>query len=112
MHTSTVLTEGHEGTKSTLHMYRAIVTCTWGDRGAAASDQEGKVWSCPSILLPRVVDTLGAGDTFNAGMIHSLYRGCPTEQALKFACELAGAKCGMEGFEGLKEFGGHLHVNH
>ena len=43
MHTSTVLTEGHEGTKSTLHMYRAIVTCTWGDRGAAASDQEGKV---------------------------------------------------------------------
>eukprot|EP00731_Ephydatia_muelleri_P029331 Em0020g975a len=90
----------------------AIVTCTWGDRGAAASDQEEKVWSCPAIPSPRVIDTLGAGDTFNAGVIHSLYKGCSTEQALKFACELAGAKCGMEGFDGLKEFGEHLHVNH
>ena len=50
------------------------------------------------------MDTLGAGDTFNAGFVHRLSLGSSVEEALTFACRLAGAKCGMLGYEGLKDF--------
>ena len=53
---------------------------------------------------PQVLDTLGAGDTFNAGLIHSLSTGNSLEASLKFACKLAGNKCGMLGYNGLKSF--------
>lgn len=50
------------------------------------------------------MDTLGAGDTFNAGLIHSLSIGKTIQESLDFACKLAGTKCGMIGYEGLKLF--------
>ena len=52
----------------------------------------------------KVVDTLGAGDTFNAGVIHHLSRGRSVSEALQYACKLAGTKCGMVGFDGLKNY--------
>ena len=52
----------------------------------------------------KLVDTLGAGDTFNAGIIHSLSRGKSVSEALTYACKLAGTKCGMVGFDGLKNY--------
>jgi ketohexokinase len=44
------------------------------------------------------VDTLGAGDTFNAGIIDSLCRQPDLTIALNHACQLAGKKCGPVGF--------------
>lgn len=81
----------------------ATVLCAWGEMGAAASDQDGKVYECPAHPPPTVVDTLGAGDTFNGGVIQALSRGCGLGEGLTFACRLAGSKCGMMGFDGLKE---------
>lgn len=63
-----------------------------------------QVYECPATPPARLVDTLGAGDTFNAGLIHSLSEGKSLETALQFACNIAGAKCGMAGFEQLKHF--------
>ncbi len=62
------------------------------------------MYQCPATPPAKLVDTLGAGDTFNAGLIHYLSEGRGLETALQFACDIAGAKCGMTGFEELKHF--------
>jgi len=50
-----------------------------------------------------VVDSVGAGDTFNAAFIHATSSGGDTQKALHFACEVAGLKVAQVGFEGLHE---------
>lgn len=80
---------------------RATLSCTWGDQGAWALDPGGTRHHCPAFVPPRVVDTVGAGDVFNAGMIDALLRGDSLEQALGAATRLAGRKVGQAGFEGL-----------
>jgi ketohexokinase len=45
------------------------------------------------------VDALGAGDTFNGGMVNAIAIGMPFDRALETACVLAGRKCGMHGFD-------------
>jgi ketohexokinase len=46
-----------------------------------------------------VVDTLGAGDVFNAALIYALSRGRTMEQALHEAVGLASSQCTREGLE-------------
>ncbi len=76
---------------------KALLVCSWGSDGAYAAADE--VWFAPAYPPPRVVDTLGAGDTFNAGLIHGLVTGLSPAEALDGACRLAGRKCGMLGFD-------------
>ena len=80
---------------------RAAVVCSLGDRGAVGISGDGVVVTADVCHPPRVVDTLGAGDTFNAGMIDALQRGAGLQAAMQFACALAGAKCGQSGLHGL-----------
>ena len=84
-----------------LYLYRAIVVCAWGDKGAVAADSSGQVHHSPAFPPPSLIDTLGAGDTFNAGVMHRLSQGATISDAISFACRLAGAKCGMHGFDDL-----------
>jgi ketohexokinase len=49
------------------------------------------------------VDTLGAGDTFTAGVISGYLAGLDADAILARACGLAGRKCGQYGFDGLGE---------
>jgi ketohexokinase len=74
--------------------------CTWGEAGAWAGTS-GEVIHCPAYPPHETVDTLGAGDTFNAGLIDALIRGLPLDAALESAARLAGRKCGQSGFAGL-----------
>lgn len=75
--------------------------CAWGDRGAWLREASGAVQHCPAFEPTRIVDTLGAGDVFNAGVIDARLHGLASEDALVHACRLAGRKCGQEGFTGL-----------
>ncbi|MBK8162121.1 MAG: ketohexokinase [Gammaproteobacteria bacterium] len=73
--------------------------CAWGAQGAWGIDRDGIELHAPACPPPLVVDTLGAGDTFNAGVIDASLRGEPLAAVLAHACRLAGEKCGVEGLE-------------
>lgn len=80
---------------------QADLYCTRGAAGALALDRSGRVFRHPAVAPPRVIDTLGAGDTFNAGIISGYLAGLDTAATLARACRLAGRKCGQRGFDGL-----------
>ena len=79
----------------------ASLICAWGDMGAFAMESGGRIVSSCAFPPDRIIDTLGAGDTFNAGVIFYLKQGKALEDALEFGCKLAGRKCGIQGFDGL-----------
>jgi ketohexokinase len=76
----------------------AHIICTWGEAGAFALNIDGTFHHSIAFPPKKVIDTLGAGDTFNAGLIHSLANHNDLGTALIDACRLAGQKCGIEGF--------------
>jgi ketohexokinase len=78
---------------------KANIVAAWGEAGAYAVGGGVEICHAPAMMLTQARDTLGAGDTFNAGMIDALSKGLPLEMALARACELAGKKCGIEGFD-------------
>ncbi|OOG25701.1 carbohydrate kinase [Thioalkalivibrio denitrificans] len=80
-----------------------ILTCTWGEYGAWARDAEGRLHHAPADAPARAVDTIGAGDTFNAGFIHGMTRGSTVPEALRLATGLAGRKVGQYGLDRLAE---------
>ncbi len=74
-----------------------LATCTWGADGAWAIDHHGRLLHAPAPPLRSVVDTIGAGDVFNAALVHALSGAQPVEQALQSAVALASAQCTREG---------------
>lgn len=76
---------------------QARLVCAWGAKGAYALDTDGTLLHTPAYPPSQIVDTLGAGDTFNAGIIDSLCRRQDLATALNHACQLAGQKCGLIG---------------
>ena len=80
---------------------RAVHVCSWGEHGAYGLAPGGELRHSPAIAPPKVIDTLGAGDTFNAGLIHARLAGQGLADSLRSACRLAGDKVGRHGFHGL-----------
>jgi len=78
--------------------------CTWGEEGAAALD----VRNDECLIFPSfrpfgtiAIDTIGAGDTFIAGILYSFLKfddEWDLARKLSFAIELAGRKVVREGF--------------
>ncbi|KAK1333216.1 hypothetical protein QTO34_006754 [Cnephaeus nilssonii] len=79
----------------------ATLVCAWAEKGADALGPDGQLLHSDAFPPPRVVDTLGAGDTFNASVIFSLSQGKSMQEALRFGCQVAGKKCGLQGFDGI-----------
>ncbi|KAI9483685.1 MAG: Ribokinase-like protein [Benjaminiella poitrasii] len=78
--------------------------CTWGSKGASVLNNETKqIFQVSPPSIEKVIDTVGAGDTFNAGIIHHLSSQNPNEleKALQFACNLATKKVSQQGFDNL-----------
>jgi len=71
----------------------------WGEAGGYALDRDDRLTHSPAYPPPRLIDTLGAGDTFNAGIIDALVSGVALDEALHRACRLAGRKCGHAGLD-------------
>lgn len=80
---------------------QADLVLPWGKEGAYGLDRWGGVRHSPAYPPVDVKDTLGAGDTFNAGLIDAYLKGLGLADALSHACRLAGIKCGQVGLEGL-----------
>jgi ketohexokinase len=79
----------------------ADLFCTWGAEGAVALDRAGRLMRQAAYVPSRVIDTLGAGDTFNAAVIDGYLAGRDVDTILREACVLAGEKCARNGFDGL-----------
>ena len=82
------------------HYPDAMITCTWGNQGAYAIGN-GQLIYQPVFPVDPIIDTIGAGDTFNAGLIHYLVQQKPLKTTLEFACKLAAKKCSQYGFQQL-----------
>ncbi|CAH9019301.1 PfkB family carbohydrate kinase [Candidatus Nitrosacidococcus sp. I8] len=75
--------------------------CPWGEQGAYSMFSNGEFFHEPAYAPRQVVDTLGAGDTFNAGYIHACLNKYSFPKRLHFACQIAGKKCEQEGLHNL-----------
>ncbi|MHB8837265.1 MAG: PfkB family carbohydrate kinase [Candidatus Methylomirabilia bacterium] len=82
---------------------QTLLSAAWGDQGAWAVEADGTLHHAPAVPPPAVLDTIGAGDTFNAGMIGALAAGRSLQESLDAACRLAGRKVGQVGFDGLEK---------
>ena len=79
----------------------ALGVVAWGAEGASYRVRGATSHPVPACPPARIVDTLGAGDCFNAGVIDGLLRGLPPGEAVARAVRLAGYKCGRYGLDGL-----------
>ena len=96
------LAKGYETASALLQSLPTTISasCTWGELGAWAKNNATIIHS-PAYPPANILDTLGAGDTFNAGLISALLQQKTIKQALTQACQLAGLKCGQLGLANL-----------
>ncbi|XP_026527362.1 ketohexokinase isoform X3 [Notechis scutatus] len=80
---------------------RATLICAWAEYGADAMGPDKLLVHSDAFSPETVVDTLGAGDTFNAAVILALSKGNTLPAALTYGCQVAGRKCGVHGYDGI-----------
>ena len=71
----------------------------WGETGSYANLTDDQIVFSPAVPTENIKDTLGAGDTFNAGIINAILSGQSLTQALKSANQLAAYKITVSGFD-------------
>ncbi|MFT5133783.1 MAG: ribokinase [Gammaproteobacteria bacterium] len=93
--------DGDEATSNNLQVLsvlsRAPVVATLGSAGCALLLPGMEVEFFPGLLTTEVVDTTGAGDTFNGVLAASLATGCEIRDAVKTALIAASLSVGSAG---------------
>lgn len=79
----------------------SLLLLPWGAAGAYARSNNGERYFAPAQPPTRIIDTIAAGDVFNAGAIHALLQHKPVDQILEAANALAGRSCGQLGIDGI-----------
>lgn len=75
---------------------RTLISLTWGAQGAWGS-QSGHTFHIPAHPVTNIIDSVGAGDTYNAGAIDALASGKTFEESITAGCCLAELKLGRHG---------------
>jgi len=68
------------------------VIVTQGDKGCLILNEKG-FFTIPAFRFPEIVDSTGAGDSFNAALAVALLEGKPLPDACRFANAAAGLAC-------------------
>jgi sulfofructose kinase len=75
-----------------------LTAATLGEEGVLTWD--GDKFHYAAAYCVKVVDTIGAGDTFHAGFIYGLLQGWPLQRQLDFGCAAAALNCTGMGARG------------
>ncbi|XP_017133615.1 ketohexokinase [Drosophila elegans] len=83
-----------------LNLKRPYVVVLWGDQGAGIMDLAGNYTHAQPYKPKRIVDALGAGDTFVGAFIYALYiRNRSLPVAVDFGNRMASFKCTKNGYD-------------
>jgi len=85
------------------HGRPSCVVLPWGSVGAFAQCRGQRVDYSPAFPPEVVTDTTGAGDTFNGALFFALRAGMTLAKSVRFSCQVAGHKVGIQGISGLPE---------
>ncbi|XP_029161072.1 ketohexokinase-like [Nylanderia fulva] len=86
--------QGFNNMKEVIHTigqdtrFRGAIICAWGEEGAIARTPCGVIVQSPAFPPYSVIDTLGAGDTFNAAVLYYL-----NKSKVEFMCKYNEAAC-------------------
>lgn len=85
------------------HTSARLLVLGWGALGAWLLESGAAPILCPAELPGDLVDTLGAGDVLNAGVIDGALNDMEPRLLVTRAVRLAGLKCTRRGLDGLAE---------
>lgn len=92
---------GYDDVEDFLRDFEA--RCKPGGAQGASCLHKGDILHSSALVQTQVLDTVGAGDTFIAGVIYCMSRGHTLPTTLKFSCEMATWKVSRAGFDGLAD---------
>jgi ketohexokinase len=81
-------------------VFSAVLFCTWGTQGATCL-AKGEIFRSSALDQETIVESVGAGDTFIAGVIYCMSRGHTLLTTLKFSWEMTSRKLTRYGIDGL-----------
>lgn len=84
---------------------RCSIICPWGSNGACALDSNNSYFTFNAYQTEKIIDSLGAGDTFCAAVIFALsYQKKLLQDAIKFGNMIAGYKLSFYGYDEISKF--------
>lgn len=92
-------------TQEIVNYRKPNIIAPWAEKGAAYLSSNDEYELLPADPPEEILDTLGAGDTFNAALIYALHVLRKNQrEAVIFANSIAGMKIAQKGYDHIKQF--------